>query len=352
MPTKAHISAEAARLLAEFSGRGAVPVETDILQPADRLLDLYGEDIRARAYVTSDPLRGERMLRPDFTVPVTLAHLESGANAGRYCYAGEVFRRQEDDENRASEYIQVGYEVFGDDDAAAAEAEVFAAIAAALGGLPVRAAMGDIGFLVAAIDGLETPDRRKTALRRHLWRPARFRALVERYARKSQPPADASSDAPHIGLRSGDEIAARLAVLADEAGTVPLSTAEVARLDAILVVRATAPEAAGALRKIAAGDPALIAAVDRLEARLAALRDLGIDPINLDFEASYGLTNMEYYDGFVFGFTAAGGGDLPAVATGGRYDALTRRLGHGQAVPAVGAVIRPDVVVALRGDRS
>ena len=61
---------------------------------------------------------------------------------------------------------------------------------------------------------------------------------------------------------------------------------------------------------------------------------------------------MEYYDGFVFGFTAAGGGDLPAVATGGRYDALTRRLGHGQAVPAVGAVIRPDVVVALRGDRS
>lgn len=99
MPTKAHISAEAARLLAEFSGRGAVPVETDILQPADRLLDLYGEDIRARAYVTSDPLRGERMLRPDFTVPVTLAHLKSGANAGRYCYSGEVFRRQEDDEN-------------------------------------------------------------------------------------------------------------------------------------------------------------------------------------------------------------------------------------------------------------
>ncbi|MDC3265334.1 hypothetical protein OAU61_04555, partial [Planktomarina temperata] len=42
----------------------------DILQPADVLLDLYGEDIRARAYVTSDPLRGEQMLRPDFTVPV------------------------------------------------------------------------------------------------------------------------------------------------------------------------------------------------------------------------------------------------------------------------------------------
>ena len=351
MPGKADISAEAGRLQAVFTERGAVPVEADILQPAARLLDLYGEDIRARAYVTSDHLRGERMLRPDFTVPVTLTHLESGADAGRYCYAGEVFRRQEDDADRASEYIQVGYEIFGGVDTAAADAEVFSAIAAALEDLPVRAAIGDIGFLVAAIDGLATPERRKTALKRHLWRPARFRALVERYARASQRPADAPSDAPHIGLRGTDEIVARLEVLADEARTKPLAGAEVARLDAILAVQANAPEAARALRKIAGDDPALIAAADRLDTRLAALRDLGVDPKTLDFEASYGRTNMEYYDGFVFGFYAAGGGDLPPVATGGRYDALTRRLGRGQAVPAVGAVIRPDVVVALREGR-
>ena len=79
---------------------GAVPVEADILQPAETLLDLYGEDIRARAYVTHDPLRGEMMLRPDFTVPVVQAHMAHGADPARYAYMGEVFRRQEDPDAR------------------------------------------------------------------------------------------------------------------------------------------------------------------------------------------------------------------------------------------------------------
>ncbi|MEL6419793.1 MAG: ATP phosphoribosyltransferase regulatory subunit, partial [Pseudomonadota bacterium] len=64
-------------------------------------------------------------------------------------------------------------------------------------------------------------------------------------------------------------------------------------------------------------------------------------------EASYGRTSMEYYDGFVFGFYAEGRADLPPVATGGRYDALTRRLGEGRAIPAVGAVIRPGILAEL-----
>jgi len=45
---------------------------------------------------------------------------------------------------------------------------------------------------------------------------------------------------------------------------------------------------------------------------------------------------MEYYDGFVFAFEDA--------ASGGRYDALTRVLGDGKPVPAVGGVIRPGIV--------
>ena len=57
---------------------------------------------------------------------------------------------------------------------------------------------------------------------------------------------------------------------------------------------------------------------------------------------------MEYYDGFVFGFYAEARPDLPPVATGGRYDALTRVLGQGRSIPAVGGVIRPAQVLALR----
>ena len=117
MMAKAAIRAEAQRLLAAFVAAGAVPVEADILQPADTLLDLYGEDIRARAYVTVDPLRGEMMLRPDFTVPVVQTHMAHGADPARYAYLGEVFRKQEAGSGRATEYLQVGYEVFDRTDA-------------------------------------------------------------------------------------------------------------------------------------------------------------------------------------------------------------------------------------------
>ena len=128
-------------------------------------MDLYGEDIRARAYVTSDPLRGEQMLRPDFTVPVVQMHMEQGAEPARYTYNGVVFRRQEDDASRANEYLQVGYEVFDRSNPAETDAEVFALIQNALGDAPVRATVGDIGILMAAVDGLNTSERRKSALR-------------------------------------------------------------------------------------------------------------------------------------------------------------------------------------------
>ena len=45
MIARSDIRAEALRLQARFVAAGAVPLETSILQPADLLLDLYGEDI-------------------------------------------------------------------------------------------------------------------------------------------------------------------------------------------------------------------------------------------------------------------------------------------------------------------
>jgi len=93
--------------------------------------------------------------------------------------------------------------------------------------------------------------------------------------------------------------------------------------------------------------PALGPAVDRLAARLDALATRGVDVDALPFEGSYGRTSMEYYDGFVFGFSAETRPDLPPVATGGRYDALTAVLGGGVGAPAVGGVIRPELLAEL-----
>lgn len=358
MRERAETLALAARLRAEFEAAGARAVEASILQPAETLLDLYGENIRGRAYVTSDALRGEQMLRPDFTVPVVQMHMEHGAEPARYTYSGEVFRRQEHDPERASEYIQVGYEIFDRDNPAAADAEVFALIARALDGLNLRAATGDIGILMAAVQGLDTTGARKAALMRHVWHPRRFRALLDRFSgRVPMPPArqallDADDPlaglAPLIGRRGKAEIEARIAALREDAAAAPLSEREVTALDALLAVRETAPFALERLRDVAVDLPRIAPALQRLRARLEALSARGIDVDRLDFEASYGRTSMEYYDGFVFGFYAEGRPDLPPIATGGRYDALTRRLGQGQEIPAVGGVLRPGLMLRLQ----
>ena len=50
----------------------------------------------------------------------------------------------------------------------------------------------------------------------------------------------------------------------------------------------------------------------------------------------------------MFGFTAENRPDLPVVASGGRYDALTQVLGQGRSIAAVGGVIRPEVLVAVQ----
>jgi ATP phosphoribosyltransferase regulatory subunit len=358
---RAQVRACAARLRDGFAASGAVPVECPILLPAATLLDLYGEDIRGRAYVTSDALRGEQMMRPDFTVPVVQMHMNGGAEPARYTYAGEVFRRQEEDERRANEYLQAGVEIFDGADPAGADAEVFALIRAATAGLSLRAATGDIGILMAAVGGLQTSEARKAALMRHIWRPRRFRSLLDRFAGRAEVPATraallAAADpfaeaGPQLGLRSREEVETRIAALKADAATPPVSDREVALIDAILAVRETLPFALEHLRDIAVDMPSISSAVEGLAARAQALEARGVDIAALDFEAAYGRTHMEYYDGFVFGFYAEARPDLPPVASGGRYDALTRVLGRSagrpEGIPAVGGVVRPGLVVEL-----
>lgn len=363
MPISPAARAEAARLLDAFREAGALPVETDILQPAETLLDLYGEDIRARAYVTWDPLRGEMMLRPDFTVPVVQMHMAHGADPARYCYMGEVFRRQEHAGPRASEYLQVGYEVFEREAPARAEAEVFALFDDLLAPLRLRAAMGDIGLLLAAVEGLSTTPRRKAALKRHIWRPRRFRALLDRFAGCVPAPAArlrllerlATGSAaelmgqagPHIGLREPWEIADRAAALLEDAAAPAIPAREADLIDDLLRLAAPAPQALARLEDLGVDLPSIRPAVARLAARMEALERAGVWLRQVTFEASHGRSTLEYYDGFVFSFLSDRAG-LPPVASGGRYDALTRVLGGGREIPAVGGIIRPGVIADLK----
>ncbi len=216
--------------------------------------------------MTADPLRGEMMLRPDFTVPVVQAHMAHGADPARYCYMGEVFRKQDTPGPRASEYLQVGFELFDRAAPEQADAEVFALFSRLLAPLSLRAATGDIGILMAAVRGLSTSDRRKAALLRHIWRPNRFRALLDRFSGRAPLPAARAAllehlqqDTPealitaagtHVGLRSPADIAARARALIDDAATAPIAAPEAALLYDLLSLQAPARAALSHLRGI------------------------------------------------------------------------------------------------------
>lgn len=352
MTHKARARAKAQAFFEMFQKRGASPVEAEVFQDARLLLDLYGEDIRARAYTVMDPVHGEQMLRPDFTVPVTQMHMHARATPAEYTYMGEVFRRQEDHPERRNAYFQVGYEIFDLDDPAGADASVFCAMLGALEGVPLAVATSDINVIVAAVHALQTTPERTSALLRHLWRPHRFRALLHRYAQPQNiaPERVALLDqtvqeADVVGMRGADEINQRLASLRADYHATALAPEQIALMDHLLDIKTTAPKALDEIRALAVDMPQLTAAANGLEARLEAIEKRRQDVAHLPYEQSYGRTTMEYYDGFVFGFFFPDAPELPAVVTGGRYDALTKRLGQGDAIAAVGAVIRPDVLV-------
>src|SRR5579863_7793139 len=109
MPTNSDLRAQ--KLISSYVRAGYGLIDPPVVQPAEPFLDLSGEDIRRRMFLTSDPHGRELCLRPDLTIPVSRAYLQSpaaGKTAG-FCYLGAVFRHRE---GLASEFLQAGIESF------------------------------------------------------------------------------------------------------------------------------------------------------------------------------------------------------------------------------------------------
>ena len=64
-------------------------------------------------------------------------------------------------------------------------------------------------------------------------------------------------------------------------------------------------------------------AIDNLEKRIDLLKAGNINLKETEFMVTYGMTTLEYYDGFVFGFQVKNK-RLPPVAQGGRYDSRAK----------------------------
>ncbi|MEM6680292.1 MAG: ATP phosphoribosyltransferase regulatory subunit, partial [Pseudomonadota bacterium] len=380
----AEIDALLATLGRAHAAAGYRPVSPPHLFPAEVLLALYGEDVRGRAFLFPGGSGGgsggeELCLRPDFTVPVAIAHGAAGwGRAARYAYHGPVFRRPPEGSGRPIEYLQAGIENIGAADPAAAEAQVLALTLSGLEAIDAGASAlmtGDLGIVFALLDALEMPAQRRARLKRHIWRPSRFASLLEEatygaadgagktpgaalpagLAEASRAGTEAleaflTSSGDILGLRGIDEMTARVAALEAAAADPPMPPEHARLIDAVFAIRGEAGEALVALRRLAAeAEVDITGALDAFERRLDAFNRAGLDGETLPFDASFGRT-LEYYDGFVFEVTARGRPELPPLAGGGRYDSLTLRLGAERPVPAVGAMIRPETAMAARGD--
>src|ERR1700704_1656918 len=149
--------ARANALVGTFERAGYARVQPAILQPAEPFLDLSGEDIRKRMFLTSDPHGRELCLRPDLTIPVSRDYLASPAagQAHGFCYGGQVFRPRQ---TASSEFLQAGIESFGRPDIAAADAEMLALgldTAAHFGLATPDIRIGDVGLFAALIAALD-----------------------------------------------------------------------------------------------------------------------------------------------------------------------------------------------------
>jgi ATP phosphoribosyltransferase regulatory subunit len=351
----------AQQLLASYMRAGYTPIDPPVLQPAEPFLDLSGEDIRRRMFLTSDPLGRELCLRPDLTIPVSRAYLES-SSAGKvagYCYLGVVFRHRE---GAATEILQAGIESFGRADKAAADAEMLSLglEATTLYGLPApEVRIGDVGLFsafVAALDLAPAWKRRLVKDFNRKWSLAHdldqlaltptngtpeYRGVLAALA-GSDPKAarhlvtDLLSIAgiAAVGGRSVAEIAERfLEQAALGAGTrLPRETR--ALIERFLAVRGDPDEAAGELRALAAdANLSLSAALDLFETRTGFLAARGVDVGAMHFSTAFG-RGFDYYTGFVFELHDARSKG-PLIA-GGRYDGLLTRLGAHEQIPAVG----------------
>jgi ATP phosphoribosyltransferase regulatory subunit len=352
------------RALEHFLASGFKRIEPPILHPASIFLDMSGEEIRGRLFLTTDAAGQELCLRPEYTIPVCRAYLASD-KAGRvaeYSYLGPVFRAQAEG---GGERAQTGLESFGRKDAEAADAEIFslAMEAAAAAGGRLAARLGDAGLFDALLSALALPDVWRRRLRRGLAQGRDLAAILDGRSPSAlaQPGVLAAMEsADHagaralvedllaiagidsVGGRSASEIADRFLEQAALRSGDAVGIEQKQALESYLAVSGDPDVAADKLWRLA-GDAKLDlgAALDAFERRNGFIAARGVAIEETRFSAAF-VRDFEYYTGFVFeARDPARPGARPALA-GGRYDGLARKLGAKEDIPAVGAAITLD----------
>lgn len=349
----------AGALLDDFAARGAARVDTPVIQPAAPFLDMAGEDLRRRIFLTESETGESLCLRPEFTIPVCLSHIETATGTPkRYAYLGEVFRQRREGGN---EFYQAGIEDLGETATARADARAIndatGILHKLLPGRPLAVTLGDQAVFEAVVRALGLPSGWQKRLIQAFGNSSHLdqllKTLASPQAAQGLEPAveELLSSNDEAGLiahldrimqdtgystnasRSPREIAARLKEKRALAQT-RLDGAALLLLREFLSLELPLSEAAAALAGFAdAAGLSLGAALSSFEARTAALGDLGIDLSRITYRAAFGRP-LDYYTGLVFEVAQAG--EDAVLAGGGRFDRLLTLLGAKDPIPAVG----------------
>ena len=357
------LNGQAVSLLGLFASRGYAREEPSVLQPAEIFLDRSGEEIRRRTFTLMDPSGRELCLRPDLTIPICReAVLSKRSFPARIAYNGLVFRHQPGEPHRPTQFFQAGVELLGLEDRAAGETEILSLVVDALkvcGCSDFTIRMGDLALFNALVDALALPAGWRSRLKRHFWRAGYVESLLYWLGHgdgKAKLPGtrqeieallDARGDAPMAG-RSREDIITRALDRAADAATLRLDAKVADAVAQLLDISGPAEESLAKVRALLATaginlDPQLAA----MDARLATLKSLNIDPARVQFTAHFG-RNMEYYTGFVFELWARDKEGPVQIAGGGRYDSMMEMLGAKKPVSAIGVAIRTERVLAAK----
>ncbi|MFO1147638.1 MAG: ATP phosphoribosyltransferase regulatory subunit [Alsobacter sp.] len=351
---------------------GYARTEPAVLQPVEVFLDMSGEDMRSRMFVTADADGAEYALRPEYTIPVARAFLAAGGKPlpSQLSYCGPVFRLRA---GEPGEFAQAGIESFGRSDREAADAEVLAIAVEAVTSFGLERPeirLGDVGLFMALVDALKLPAARVRKLKRAF---AQGRLDAGSIAALSTSEAAAGEHAgllqamqgqdpraarafvedlleiagiSAVGGRTAGEIAERFLVqaAAEADGGIP---GELQAVLARYVTIAGDPDAAAAQLRVLAAEARLDLdeALDGFESRTGFIAARGVDVTTLRFAAAFG-RNLDYYTGAVFEIRDARATGARPIVGGGRYDGLLQRLGSPAPVPAVGCSIWIDRLAA------
>jgi ATP phosphoribosyltransferase regulatory subunit len=351
-----------AEALVELYERAAyVRVLPPIIQPADAFLELSGEELRRRLFLTTDADGREMCLRPDLTIPTCRLHIESDAPVpASYCYLGRVFR---DRGGGAGEYLQAGIESLGREDLEAADAECLSLAldsARHYGVEKPAIRMGDVGLFSALVAALNLSPAWRRRLLKDFNRTGTLAADLSNLKQASAAPsphagmlkalqgsdpaaarafvADLLSIAgiSNVGGRTLGEIAERFLEQASLGSAGGLDKGNCAALERYLSIEGDPDSALAELRALAKDSSLdLSAALERLEQRIGFMAAGGVEVSRIRFSTAFGRA-LDYYSGMVFEiYDPKDNVKWPLIA-GGRYDGLMKLLGSKDSVPAVG----------------